>query len=101
MEFLLEQLTLWSPTVASVIGIVVTSLFTIYKLVKAINDFKERNKEEIKALIDNDSQIKIDLNNIVEENKELKRTISILVDKLTKVDGYVEAKLNEQKNINS
>lgn len=86
------------PTITSIAGIVITVICTIYKVLKAINEFKDRNKEQIQALIDDDEKLKADMQSIINENKELKKTIGILVDKLTHIDGYVEAKLNESKH---
>ena len=100
MEFIYEQIALWSPTVASVVGIVITVVVTVYKVLRAINDFKERNKEQIQKLIEDDAQIKEDMKQIIAENIELKKRINILVDKLTKVDNYVEEKLNERNKNN-
>ena len=100
MEFIYEQIALWSPTVASVVGIVITVVVTVYKVLRAINDFKERNKEQIQKLIEDDAQIKEDMKQIIAENIDLKKRINILVDKLTKVDNYVEEKLNERNKNN-
>ena len=98
LELILQQITLWMPTITSIAGIVITVICTIYKVLKAINEFKDRNKEQIQALIDDDEKLKADMQSIIAENRELKKTIGILVDKLTHIDGYVEAKLNESKH---
>ena len=88
VDIIVSYATIWAPAVVAVGGILIT-------VVKAIGT--------VKAHIDNmkeDTDFK-DLKNevgvVISENKELVRCNKLLLDELTKVHGFAEAKAKENK----
>ena len=96
MEILMEQIMIWMPSLSAIAGIILSVFGVLKKVDKSINDFKE--SKLIKGLLEADEQLKIDNAAIKAENAELKKHITILVDQITKIQGYCEAKINEQNN---
>lgn len=80
IEIILSYVSIWGPSVVSIMGIIITTS-------KANASFRQfKSDKTIKDL-----SIKMD--NLARENKELIRCNKILLDKITHINGYADAKL--------
>ena len=80
IEILVNYVSIWAPSVVSIMGIIITTL----KANAAFRQFK--SDQTIKNL-----SIKMD--NLARENAELIRCNKLLLDKITHINGYADAKL--------
>ena len=86
MNFILEQLMIWAPTVVSILGIVATVILAINKCVDAIETLKKDST--IKELNEK-------LHEEIRENKELRENVSLMLDQITQIKDYKKNKRGE------
>ena len=78
-----EYASLWTPALVATLGIIVTVLTTISKLNEALKTLKADTTL---------SQLKSDLKRISEQNEELVKCNKLLLDQITKIQGYADHK---------
>jgi uncharacterized protein YoxC len=78
-----EYAALWTPALAGILGIVVTVLTTISRLNEALKTLKADTTL---------SQLKSDLKRISAQNEELVKCNKLLLDQITKIQGYADHK---------
>lgn len=83
---LIEMLIIWLPSLTAILGIVATILTSLGKTKKAIAELKDSTelKEATK-----------EIKRLAAENKELNRNQKLLLDQITKIKGYSDAKKEE------
>lgn len=91
MEIILTYAALYGPALVSIIGIGTSILV-------AINRFREEaEKLKTKEVIATQQEMATNLKTLVEQNRDLSTANKYLVDQLTKINGYVDAKEKEKK----
>lgn len=87
VEIIISYASIWAPALVSILGIITTVVVAINNCSKAISEFKS---DEILK------DIKSELNNVTHENAELIRCNKLLLDQITKIQGYADAKKKEE-----
>ena len=87
MNFILEQLMIWAPSVVSILGVVCTVLVAINKCADALENLKKDSTIK---------QLKQQLEDEVKGNKELKENVSLMLDKMTQIKNYAENKRSDK-----
>lgn len=87
-EQILLLINEYMPVLVSIAGIITTVLLTISK----ISTFIANMKEDITI-----SELSAELNEVKAQNAKLIKRTEILIDRLTKVQGYVEEKEKEDE----
>lgn len=88
MNELIDTINAWIPTIASIIAVVITVLNACSKLKNTL-----KNATVTLSEIKNDKSFKecvSELRKLSSENRELNRRISILTDRIAKIEGYSE-----------
>ena len=88
MEAIIAIIATVAPGVVSVLGIIASVLIGGYKLVKAINDFRNEKDKLVEELRTSDTQYKKYIMELVAQNKELAEKNAALTDYLAHVKGY-------------
>lgn len=83
---LIEMLIIWLPALVSILGIVGTVVGSIAKTKTAIAELKDSTE-----LRDATAEMK----RLASENQELIRNQKLLLDQITKIKGYSDAKKEE------
>lgn len=78
-----EYASLWTPALVAILGVIVTVLTTISKLNEALKTLKADTTL---------SQLKSDLKRISAQNEELVKCNKLLLDQITKIQGYADHK---------
>lgn len=79
IEIIVSQVSIWLPSLVSVIGVVVAILSALSKAKAGIEEFKQ--DKTIKNL-------SADLQKALNENKEIKQELDIVIDELKKIENY-------------
>ena len=88
VSVIIETAALWAPSIVAVLGIVATIIPAILKIREALIEFKKSDElKEIIKLLKKQST----------ENAELKEYNKLLLDEITKIKGYSDIKLSEDK----
>jgi hypothetical protein len=91
MEIILTYAALYGPALVSILGIATTILV-------AINRFREEAaKLKTNEVITTQQEMATNLKTLVDQNRDLSTANKYLVDQLTKINGYVDAKEKEKK----
>lgn len=88
MEAIIAIIATVAPGVVSVLGIIASVLIGGYKLVKAINDFRNEKDKLVEELRTSDTQYKQYIMELVAQNKELAEKNAALTDYLAHIKGY-------------
>ena len=83
---LTEMLILWLPALVAILGTVGTVLGALAKTKAAVAEFKDST--ELKSAI-------TEMKRLSAENQELNRNYKLLLDEITKIKGYADAKKKE------
>ena len=85
-ELLMLYIPMYAPSIVAIISVVVAIIPLATKLLDALKAFK--NSDELK-------QLAKQLQEQSAENKELVRCNKLLLDRLTKIEGYADKKKEE------
>lgn len=88
MELLLSYLAMWAPSIVAMLGIAATVIAAIGKVKSAIEDLK--GKDAISAVIQSEEKITAEISTLIAQNKELAKANKCLVDRITKIQDYVD-----------
>ena len=80
-EIIMQYVAMWAPAIAAVLAIVSSALLSISKVKTAIDNLKQ--DDTIKNLTSK-------LSEALRENKEIKKELDVLIDKITKIEHYRE-----------
>lgn len=83
---LVEMIIIWLPSLVSILGIVATLCGAFAKTKAAIAELKD--SEELKSATS-------EMKRLASENQELIRNQKLLLDEITKIKGYSDAKKEE------
>lgn len=87
ITIILEQAAIWAPSLVAILGMVYSVITTIGKFNKTIDTFKaDKTLAEVNAK----------LSALAAENEELVRTNKLLLDQITKIHNYADAKKKEE-----
>lgn len=88
-EIIIAHVSIWLPSLAAALGVVLMVLKGISEVRKFIASLKS---EEITEELRKNNEA---LSRVIAENEELKKAQRILIDKLTKIKDYVDNKPEE------
>lgn len=83
---LIEMLIIWLPALVSILGIVGTVVSSFAKTKKAIAELKDSTELR---------EATAEMKRLASENQELIRNQKLLLDQITKIKGYSDAKKEE------
>lgn len=86
LQIIVEYVAIWAPSLVAILGTITTVILAINKCRDAILDWK--NDETLHG-------VKDELVKISQENEELVRCNKLLLEELTKIKGYADAKNRE------
>lgn len=86
IAIIMSQVSIWLPSLVSVIGVVVAILSALSKAKAGIEEFKQ--DKTVKNL-------SVELQKALNENKEIKQELDIVIDELKKIENY-RKELNKQ-----
>ena len=86
LQVIVEYVAIWAPSLVAILGTITTVILAINKCRDAILDWK--NDETLHG-------VKNELVKISQENEELVRCNKLLLEELTKIKGYADAKNRE------
>lgn len=81
IDFLIAQISIWLPSLVSIIGVVAAIIPAIKKAKDALEEFKQ--DKTMKALQN-------ELRESINQNTEIKQQYDIIIDELKKVKDYRE-----------
>lgn len=87
LTIIMEHAAIWAPSLVAILGMVYSVILTIGKFKAALKEFKED-----KTLAD----VNTKLTTLAAENEELVRTNKLLLDQITKIHNYADAKKKEE-----
>lgn len=87
LELIVEYVAIWAPSLVAILGTITTVLLALNKCKDAILEWK--NDQTLK-------DVKDKLTIISQENEELVRCNKLLLEELTKIQGYADAKKREE-----
>ena len=82
LTIIIQQAAIWAPALVAILGVVATIIKGLNECRAAINEFK--NDQTLKEVSDK-------LTQLAQENKELQRCNKLLLEKITKIQGYADA----------
>lgn len=88
VDIIVTYATIWGPAIAAIGGI----LITVVKAIGTVKSHIDSMKEDTDF-----KDLKNEVGVVISENKELVRCNKLLLDQLTKIQGYAEAKAKENK----
>lgn len=83
---LIEMLIIWLPSLTAILGIVATIISAFGKTKKAIAELKDSTELR---------EATAEMKRLATENQELIRNQKLLLDQITKIKGYADAKKEE------
>ena len=86
IQIIVSHVSIWMPSIVAALGVVVAIISALGKVKGAIEEFKQ--DKTVKNLSN-------DLKKSLEENKELKQELDIVIDDLKKIENY-RKELNKQ-----
>jgi uncharacterized protein YoxC len=86
---IVEYASIWAPALVAILGIVVMVIQAVHKVKIAIEDFKAD-----KTLAEVNDKLTI----LTQENEELIQCNKLLLEKITHIKGYADAKKGERPN---
>lgn len=86
LQVIVEYVAIWAPSLVAILGTITTVILAINKCRDAILDWK--NDATLHG-------VKDELTKISQENEELVRCNKLLLEELTKIKGYADAKNRE------
>ena len=86
LQVIVEYVAIWAPSLVAILGTITTVILAINKCRDAILDWK--NDKTLHG-------VKNELVKISQENEELVRCNKLLLEELTKIKGYADAKNRE------
>lgn len=86
VDIIISYTAIWGPAILAIAGIIITVLKCMTEIRRHVEDLK--NDTDLKDVKDNTAEIMV-------ENKELIRCNKLLLDQLTKIQGYADAKDKE------
>lgn len=86
IETILSYASIWAPSIVAMLGVVVTILTALGRTKEAFDNLKK--DETLK-------EVKDELKKVASENEELIRCNKLLLDQITKIKDYSEAKKKE------
>ncbi len=83
IRIIVEYVAIWAPSLVAILSVISTSIPALIKTKEAL--VKLKNDETIKNLSETcEKQAK--------ENAELRKSVDLMLDELTKIKGYAEEK---------
>ena len=89
MEIIINTLAIWGPSLVAILGIVASVIGAITKVNNAINDSKAAITEIRKT--EDFAKLSAEVSRVANENAELIRTNKLLLDEITKIEGYADS----------
>ena len=86
IALIIQYAAIWGPALVAVLGTITTVILAINKCRDAINEWKTD---------DTMRDIRNSLAKVSKENQELVRCNKLLLDEITKIQGYADAKKRE------
>lgn len=84
---LMSYITIWAPSLAAVVGIAATVLVALAKMRSTIKEIKaDKTLADVYAKMDK----------LTTQNAELTRCNKLLLEQLTKIQGYADQKAKEE-----
>lgn len=84
---LMSYITIWAPSLAAVLGIAATVFVALAKMRSTIKEIKaDKTLADVYAKMDK----------LTTQNAELTRCNKLLLDQLTKIQGYADQKAKEE-----
>lgn len=83
LEIIMQYVSIWAPSLVAIFGTVTTVLLAISKLKSAIDTFKD--EQTIKEL---NKKLEV----LAKENAEIVHCNKLLLDQITKIQGYADHK---------
>lgn len=80
---ILTQIAIWAPSITATLGVIASVIFALLKVKDALQEF--RRTDDINAL-------KSTINEQNTEIAKLNKRCELLLDNITKINGYVESK---------
>lgn len=87
LELIVEYVAIWAPSLVAILGTITTVILAINKCKDAILAWK--NDATL-------ADVKNKLTVIAQENEELVRCNKLLLEEITKIKGYTDAKKREE-----
>ena len=84
---LIEMIIIWLPSLTAILGIVATIFSSLGKTKKAIAELKDSTELR---------EATAEMKRLSQDNKELIRNQKLLLDQITKIKGYSDAKKKEE-----
>lgn len=89
MEIIINTLAIWGPSLVAILGIVASVIGAITKVNNAISESKAAITEIRKT--EDFAKLSAEVSRVANENAELVRTNKLLLDELTKIEGYADS----------
>lgn len=86
ITLIIEYWSMWAPSVLSCLAVLAGLIPAIVKIKDGLNEIKKT--QEFK-------EVKTKLETVAAENQELIRCNKLLIDKITKIEGYADATKEE------
>lgn len=84
---LIEMIIIWLPSLTAILGIAATIISALGKTKKAVAELKDST--ELK-------EATAEMKRLASENQELIRNQKLLLDQITRIKGYSDAKKKEE-----
>ena len=86
ISIIIEQASIWMPSIVAIAGIVVSVISALSKIGSALTDAKKavaelKEDKTIKELVS-------ELNAQAQQNKQLQEYVKLLTDKVAQIEGY-------------
>lgn len=83
LETIINLASIWAPSVVAILGIVATVIGAIQKTQAVISELKADTTLK---------DVNVKLTKLANENAELVKCNKLLIDEITKIQGYVDSK---------
>ena len=89
METIMTYIALWAPSIISFIGIAATVITALAKFKEAVAGLTQENL--IQSVAKSEEQLREEIKALINQNSELTKANKYLVDRITKIQDYVDS----------
>lgn len=89
METIMTYIVLWAPSIISFIGIAATVITALAKFKEAVAGLTKENL--IQTVAQSEEELRNEIKELINQNSELARANKCLVDRITKIQDYVDS----------
>ena len=89
MEMIISTIAIWAPSLVAILGIVASVVGAIAKVKVAVDESKVAIAEIRKT--EDFAKLQAEVSRVANENAELVRTNKLLIDEITKIEGYADS----------